>query len=114
LDEVDEDLQDDFPLPGQFMQNLQLREIAIDQRHPCFFMPRVAMFGLVKHPRDYLLGRSLQAGPNTFVFRPEQFLRRFPNRRQNILRGSHEWLDGVDRSNRCHAFGVHPSAPTES
>ena len=63
MDEIDQDPQGDIPLAGQLLQDVQLREIAVDQSHPCFAMPRIPVLGLVEHRRDDLLRRALQAGP---------------------------------------------------
>ena len=74
------------------------------------------MLGFVEHRRDDLFRRSLQAGPDTFVLRarPGCFLRSVVGRSQNILRRSHERLDGVDCGHRCHALGMQSSAPSKA
>src|SRR5881628_3613089 len=98
-------------------EDLKLRFVAIDQRHPSLVSFRIPHSRFAKGFLDDFLGRLFQTRPNPFVFRPRP-ARSFPRvlRRQtadNILRRPAIGLDRIDRRDRCHAFRVPLLAATE-
>src|SRR5438105_7247087 len=89
--------------PEEFPENLDLRLVAVHQRHPPLSSLRITPPRLAERLTDDLIGRLFQACPNTLTlrFRPVWFFPLVPRRQtpQYIL--CRPWI-GRDRVDPCY------------